>query len=75
MVRAIITRQNKDGSYDEVGTNNRTLLSRKLKRSIDYLVQGWADGYQVTYRIELYHGESIYGTPDTTYYIHPFPYE
>jgi hypothetical protein len=57
---AIITRKNSDGSYDEVGMSNKTVVrgshSNILKKAKEY-----AKG---PHRVELFHGDRIgYGSP------------
>jgi hypothetical protein len=57
---AIVTRKNSDGSYDEVGMSNKTVVrgshSNILKKAKEY-----AKG---PHRVELFHGDRIgYGSP------------
>lgn len=67
-MKAIITRPNEDGSYDEVGMNNRYLVSHyKTKRGL--LRYGIAKHYKGKVRIEIWYGDNIYKEVNETLYI------
>ena len=59
-MKAIVTRKNKDGSYDEVGMNNRTIISHlKSKAGIRRSAKDFAKG---PHRIEWY-SDNIHTNP------------
>lgn len=69
MVKAIVTRQNPDGTFDEVGMNSRYITGTYV--SVDSLLRrhklpNWWKGSEVRY--EFYFGESISGVPFRTVY-------
>ena len=67
-MRAIITRPNEDGSYNEVGMNNRTVTGQyKTKKGL--LRYGIPDHFKGKLRIELFH-LSILGNAYETFYYH-----
>ena len=69
-MKAIVTRQNSDGSFDEVGMNNRAVFGPySSQRTIDRLASEFA-GHR-GYRIEMYRCDSIYGDPDRVYFYKP----
>ncbi len=59
-MKYIVTRQNPDGSYDEVGMNNRTIFEGKSYPRVLRKISAWANGRTV--RIEEY-SNSILGKP------------
>jgi hypothetical protein len=59
-MKYLVTRQNPDGSYDEVGMNNRTIFEGKSYPQILRKISAWANGRSV--RIEEY-PSSILGKP------------
>jgi hypothetical protein len=65
-MKAIITKQSSNGTYDEVGMNNRALFSHyKTERGvIRYGVPAFANGRPC--RVEFFH--NIYGQPYRTVY-------
>jgi hypothetical protein len=64
-MKALVTKQNPDGTYDEVGMNNRLVLSvpssSLVRRRMQHLKAG-------TYRVELFSEEAFYGTPFDIFY-------
>ena len=61
-MKVIATKQNADGSYDEVGMNNRALISHlTLERN----VLKWAREYSRNrpHRIEFFTDAGFYGNP------------
>lgn len=66
MARVLVTRQNEDGTYDGIGTNNRTIVRLKTQRGIANRLRDWRRGRKL--RLEWY-GESIFGEPYATTYI------
>jgi len=64
-MRAIVTKQNADGSYDEVGMNNRTIIGPyKRYGTINKYARLYANGKM--YRVELY-ADRIDGKPFDVY--------
>jgi len=66
-MRAIITRPRADGSYDEVGMNNRTLTKEyKTKEGLlRYGLPSWTG----VLRVEIYMASIHKPTPDKTIFI------
>ena len=61
-MKAIVTRQNNDGTFDSVGMDNRIVLGpHKNLQTIKILAFQFAGSR--AYRIELYYGDSILGEP------------
>lgn len=62
-MKFVVTRQNPDGTYDEVGMTNRTVISgyKTIRNAMKYGVIPFGRGRKC--RVEQYIGESIYGTP------------
>lgn len=61
-MKAIITRANPDGSFDEVGMNNRT-VTKSYKTREGLFKYGIPDSFNGRLRIEIFAGDSIYGKP------------
>lgn len=68
-MKAILTRQNADGSYDEVGMNNRFCITTKSIRQARKKAASVANGRVV--RVQLWSDERFYASdkPDRTIYI------
>lgn len=68
-MKAIVTRQNADGTYDNVGMNNRTLFSQYRTKVglIHYGVKRFANGKKC--RVELFRDNEIYGDPYEVFYV------
>lgn len=66
MRKYLCTRQNADGSYDEVGMNNRCIISgyKTYKNAFKYGINVFGRGRPV--RVEVY-GDNIYGSPLETF--------
>ena len=60
-MKAILTRQNPDGTFDEVGMNNRMLI--ETKRALVQTAQAFGNGRKV--RVE-YFAHGIYAMPSMT---------
>jgi hypothetical protein len=61
-MKAIITRANPDGSFDEVGMNNRTVTkSYKTRRGL--FNYGLPENFRGRLRIEIFSDERFYGDP------------
>jgi len=61
-MRAIITRANPDGSFDEVGMNNRTVTkSYKTRRGL--INHGLPANFKGRLRIEIFPSDRFYGDP------------
>lgn len=62
MSKYIVTRQNDDGSYDEVGMNNRCIISgyKTFRNAFKYGINPFGNGKRV--RVEVY-GESVHSKP------------
>jgi hypothetical protein len=68
-MKIIYTRQNKDGSYDNVGMNNQRLTSNYTTTN-GFLRYGIPDNFRGnTLRLEVYFGDSIYRAPDKTMFV------
>jgi hypothetical protein len=67
-MKAIVTRQNADGTYDSVGMNNAYLTSqyRTIKGLLRY---GIAKHFKGLIRIELYFGNLYQEKPDKTIFV------
>ena len=65
--RYIVTKQNKDGSFDEVGMNNRTIIDglSTYGRTFRHRINPFGNGKVV--RVEVYYGSNIYGKPIETF--------
>ncbi len=62
-MKAIITKQNLDGSFDQVGMNSRVLVSHlKTEKGIRKWAKEYAKGK--THQIELWNSDNIYRDPD-----------
>lgn len=59
-MKIIVTKQNADGSFDNVGTNNRAIFSgyKTLKNAIKFGALPYANGKVI--RVEVYPGGNIY---------------
>lgn len=58
-MKVILTRQNNDGTYDEVGMNNRMLISDlKADRAIDRHARAFGRGRKV--RLEYFTDSNFY---------------
>jgi hypothetical protein len=67
-MKAIITRQNNDGTYDEVGMNNITISGEyKTKLGLHVSAQKFSNGGKV--RIEILDPINMYKDIKDTYYI------
>ena len=68
-MRAIITRPNSDGTYDEVGTNNRTVsYSYNTLRNLQRFAI--PDNFKGKIRLEIFFSDSIpVGKPDLTIFV------
>jgi len=66
MSKYIVTKQNDDGSYDEVGTNNRCIISgyKTFRNAFKYGINPFGNGKTV--RVEVY-GNNIFGKPSGVY--------
>lgn len=62
-LKAVVTKQNADGSYDEVGMNNKTLI-KGSEANIKKKAKAWANGK--THKIEFHHPERFYQDPHKT---------
>lgn len=62
----IVTKQNKDGSFDEVGMNNRTVVDglTTYGRTFRYRIKPFGNGRVC--RVEVFCG-TIYGKPIETF--------
>lgn len=61
-MKAIVTRANPDGSFDEVGMNNR-FVTNTYKTKHGLLRYGIPAIFKGKVRIEIFNGSSIYGSP------------
>lgn len=69
-MKAIVTRQNTDGSFDQVGMNNRALFGPyRAQRTIEKLAAEFAGARG--YRVELYKCDQVYGEPDGVRFYKP----
>lgn len=66
-MRAIITQPNKDGTYDDVGMNNRT-VTKNYKTFKNLIQHGIPSNFVGRLRLEIWHGENIYGKPKEVVY-------
>lgn len=57
--KAIVTKRNKDGTYDEVGMNNRAIFHGSIQK-IRKDAKAYAKG---PHRIEYFHDHNFYGSP------------
>ena len=59
-MKIIVTRENADGTYDDVGTNNRALISgyKTLKNAMKFGVMPFANGKSI--RVEIFPHGNIY---------------
>lgn len=64
----IVTRQNADGTYDEVGMNNRAVISgyKTYAGAVRYGIKPFGRG--VTVRVEVY-PSNLYKAPVDIFYI------
>jgi hypothetical protein len=69
-MKLILTRQNPNGTYDEVGMNNRTVISgyKTMRNAIKYRVLPFSLGRPV--RVEEY-GDWMPDTPRDVFVVHP----
>ncbi len=68
-MKIICTRQNKDGSYDEVGMRNRFLTS-SYKTTNGFIRYGIPTNfYGNTLKLEVFYGDSVYTDPDKVRYV------
>jgi len=68
-MKIIYTRQNKDGSYDNVGMNNQRLTS-KYTTTNGFLRYGIPDTFRGhTLRLEVYYGDNIHRDPNKIMYV------
>ena len=67
-MKFLITRQNKDGSFDEVGMTNRTIYSdlKTINGAARRARKLWPN---VGLRIEAFSNERFYGEPSQTVFI------
>lgn len=67
-MKAIITRPNEDGTYDEVGMGNRHLTKpyKTLKNLIKWNIP---DHYKGKIRFEIWYGDNIYKDPDKVIFV------
>ena len=67
-MKFLVTRQNKDGSFDEVGMTNRTLYSdlKTIKGAARRARKLWPNA---DLRIEVFAAERFYGEPLQTVFI------
>ena len=66
-MKAIVTRQNEDGTFNEVGMNTR-YISDEYKLLRNLLTFG-VSARKGIYRLEIYHGNSIFGAPQRVIYV------
>jgi hypothetical protein len=68
MTTYIVTRQNTDGTFDEVGSNNRTVITgyKSYQSAMRYAIKPFAQGRVV--RVEVYHNDNVHRTPDETFH-------
>ena len=59
MYRTVITRRNSDGTFDEIGTNNRYLDHRKFQSPASARRVKIPEHYKGVIRFEIYLGDSI----------------
>lgn len=59
-MKIIVTKENADGTYDDVGTNNRALISgyKTLKNAMKFGVMPFANNKAI--RVEIYPHGNIY---------------
>ena len=59
-MKIIVTKENADGTYDDVGTNNRVLISgyKTLKNAMKFGVKPFANNKPI--RVEIYPHGNIY---------------
>lgn len=55
-MKAIVTKQNPDGSYDEVGMNNRTVFEAKTYQGLKTKARKWTDR---PFRMEIFRDNNI----------------
>jgi hypothetical protein len=68
-MKLICTRQNSDGSYDNVGMNNRFLTSQ-YKTTRGFIRYGIPTSYYGnTLRLEIFYGDNVHRDPDKTQYV------
>jgi hypothetical protein len=70
MMKAIVTRQNADGSYDAVGMNNRRVTrtyfseANLLRYGLRFCAGLWPKGTHI--RVEIFRGDRIPSDPNTS---------
>jgi hypothetical protein len=62
MIKAIVTAARPDGTFDEVGMNNRTVVG-PYRRDFYIWRAARAYGRGRPFRIEFFRGDRIYGNP------------
>ena len=67
-MRAVLTIQNKDGTYDEVGTMNRSIVGPATSMK-SLITQSRAVTWGRPARLEIYNGTSINGDPKEVKYL------
>jgi hypothetical protein len=68
-MRIIYTRQNPDGSYDDVGMNNRGITSN-YKTTNGFLRYGVPTNfYGHNVRLEVFYGDNVYKNPDKVKFV------
>ena len=62
--RYLCTKQNPDGTFDEVGMNNRAIISgyKSWSTAFRYGIKKWA-GDSHCIRVEVYYGDNVQGKP------------
>ena len=69
-MKAIVTQRREDGSYDEVGTNNRRIVDGKSLSGMHRRMKHWTwmrPG--APYRMEIFYGDTIHkDKPDKVMY-------
>ena len=68
-MKIIVTKENADGTYDDVGMNNRALFSnyKTLKNAIKFGAVPYADGKKI--RVEVYPTGNIYAECNWVIYL------
>lgn len=68
MTTYILTRQNNDGSYDEVGMNNRCIIRgyKTYRNAFKFGINPFGRGRTV--RVEQYAGENVQCEPSIVFY-------
>lgn len=66
-MKAILTRANPDGTFDEAGMSNRVVVGFRTWRGLLRHAEAYAHTTHVRVRIEIF-GDSIFGEPHETLY-------